>query len=352
MARQSKSVNADVMEWLLEPADPPVRFRALRDLLGRPEDSVDVQAAQAAIPTSPVIKRIFAKQQPGGFWGDPTSPYQPKYKATYWTVMMLGHLGLSAVDEQVQRTVEYIFGFQQSEGGFAEYGAEGASREYERLARKRREQGKKPPQEEAFVTDQVHQMTLSCLTGNVVAALWRLGYGGDPRVWRAVDWLVSIQRGDGGWLCPYWKGHIRDKHSCFHGTICALEGLSEIGRDRRSLAVRDAIGRGAEFLLMHRLYRSDHHDWEVINPRWLRLSFPWFWEYSVLRGLWVLTRLGVRDQRMEDALAVLREKQRADGRWLLESAPYGRMQANLEKKGQPSKWVTLKALEVLRSVSP
>jgi hypothetical protein len=35
---------------------------------------------------------------------------------------------------------------------------------------------------------------------------------------------------------------------------------------------------------------------------------------------------------------------------LLESTPYGRMQANLEKKGQPSKWITLKALQVIRQI--
>ncbi|MBC7260527.1 MAG: hypothetical protein H5T63_00825 [Chloroflexi bacterium] len=109
-----------------------------------------------------------------------------------------------------------------------------------------------------------------------------------------------------------------------------------------------APGSGAEFLLMHRLYRSDHHDWEIINRRWLELSFPWFGGYSVLRGLWVLTRLGMHDERMNDALAILREKQRDDGKWNLETTP-SPMQTTLEKKGQPSKWITLKALEVLRA---
>ena len=100
---------------------------------------------------------------------------------------------------------------------------------------------------------------------------------------------------------------------------------------------------------MHRLYRADHHGFRVINPHWLKLAFPYFYGYSILRGLWVLTRLGCWDERVEDALAVLREKQTPEGKWVLESTPYGRMQANLEKKGQPSKWVTLKALQVLKA---
>ena len=337
----------DPTSWLLEEDNPSVRYLALRHLLGRPEDDPKVRAARAAIPRSRVVERFFARQDPGGFWGDPASPYKPKYRGTYWTLMMLGHLRLSREDERVQRAVEYIFRLQQPDGGFAEYGEEGARREYQYVAQRRQSRGKEPPEEGAFVADLVHQMTLSCLTGNVVAALLRLGYDDEPRVWKAVDWLVRIQHGDGGWLCPYWKAHIRDRHSCFHGAICALEALAEVPQDHRTPTMQEAAAGGAEFLLMHRLYRSDHHHWRVIDPKWLQLSFPWFSGYSVLRGLWVLARLDVRDERMGDALTVLREKQTAEGKWILESTPYGRMQANLEKKGQPSKWVTLKALEVL-----
>ena len=258
---------------------------------------------------------------------------------------------MSREDERVRRAVEHIFRFQQPVGGFAEYGEEGARREYAHVVQRRQARGKEPPEEAPFVADNVHQMTLSCLTGNVVAALLRRGYGDDPRQRLAVDWLVSIQNADGGWLCPYWKAHIRDTHSCFYGTICALEAFAEIQEDKRPPAVQEAAERGAEFLLMHRLYRADHHDFQIINPNWLKLAFPWFYGYSILRGLWVLTRLGVQDERMEDALTVLRHKQTSEGKWVLESTPYGRMQANLEKKGQPSKWVTLKALWVLKRVN-
>lgn len=125
-------------------------------------------------------------------------------------------------------------------------------------------------------------MTLSCLTGNVVAALIRLGCHGDTRAWQALDWLVDIQREDGGWLCPYRKAHVRDKHSCFCATICALEGLSEIPTGGRSQLVEQCLAQSTEFPLMHHLFRSEHHSWQVINPRWLELAFPWFADYAVL----------------------------------------------------------------------
>lgn len=65
----------------------------------------------------------------------------------------------------------------------------------------------------------------------------------------------------------------------------------------------------------------------------------------------MLTRLGYYDERMANALAVLHEKQTSEGKWVLEATPHGRMQANLEKKGQPSKWLTMYALWVLRAVN-
>ncbi len=335
------------MRWLLKPDNPAVHYHALRELLGRPQNDPEVEEAQAAIPKSQIVERIFSCQETGGYWGDPASPYQPKYKATYWTLMLLGCLGLSREDERIKGAVEYVFSFQQPEGGFSECGKEGAKREYQYKRQKARERGKDPPRESDFIPDLIHQMTLSCLTGNLVAALLRLGYGDDPRLWRAVDWLVGIQNPDGGWLCPYWKAHIRDTHSCFYGTICPLEAFAEIPEEKRRPEVQRSAERGAEFLLIHRLYPADHHDFQIINPKWLKLSFPWFYGYDILRGLWVLTRLGYREERMDDAVAVLQEKRSPEGTWILESTPYGRMQANLEKKGRPSKWVTLKALQVL-----
>jgi len=161
--------------------------------------------------------------------------------------------------------------------------------------------------------------------------------------------LAKIQNRDGGWLCPYWKAHINDKHSCFHGTICSLEAFSEVPEEKHTPEMKQAIERGAEFLLMHHLFKADHHGYKVINRQWLKFSFPWFWGYNVLRGLSVLTKLGyTEDERLRDAVELLFQKRRPDGIWILDNAPTNRMQANIETVGKPSKWITLNALRVLK----
>ena len=95
------------------------------------------------------------------------------------------------------------------------------------------------------------------------------------------------------------------------------------------------------------MMRGSERQPSTFNPGWLQLAFPWFYGYNILRGLWVLAQLGYRDERMADALEVLRQKRRSDGRWNLETTPAGRMQADLEKQGEPSKWTTLHASWVL-----
>lgn len=53
------------------------------------------------------------------------------------------------------------------------------------------------------------------------------------------------------------------------------------------------------------------------------------------------------DSRFRALAQKVREKQRNDGRWLLEG---GSTAVRIERKGHPSKWITLKALRVLKEM--
>jgi len=348
MEEEWKSVlKADPTGWLLEPDNPPVRYFTLRDILEIPDDDPEVEGAKKAIRGCREVSKIFSKQEPGGHWGSPAQPYKPKYKATYWQIITLSLLGLDSGDEKVRRAVDYIWRFQHGDGGFCSKMEEGARLDYEKMRARIEKRGKAPTPFEEWAPGEIRESEMSCLTGNVCASLIRMGYAEDPRVRRALDWLVEVQNRDGGWLCPYWRAHIRDKHGCFMGTITPLDALAEYPKRLMTQEMRMAADRGAEFLLMHRLYRADHHGFSVINDSWLKLGFPQFF-YDALRGLEVVTKLGHgRDERIMDALGVLLEKQGEDGSWLLESAP-SNMHTALERRGKPSKWVTLNALRVIK----
>ena len=55
---------------------------------------------------------------------------------------------------------------------------------------------------------------------------------------------------------------------------------------------------------------------------------------------------------MDKPLQLIRDKRTADGVWLLDNSYNGKMWADVEVKGQPSKWVTLRAARVLRQAEP
>jgi len=336
------------VDWLLEESNPSVRYFTLRNILDKSEDDPQVIAAKKAIPNSPTVSKIMLKQNPHGYWEEPTSPYLPKYKSSYWQIMTLGQLGMFKTDERVRKACEYIFQFQHDKGGFSCYSLEQAMRQYE-LVRKK---GRKLPPANEWASALVYEHQYSCLTGNVTAALIRMGYKNDARVERALEWLIKIQNKDGGWLCPYWRAHVKDKHGCFYGTICPLEAFSEIPKKELTKELKNTIEKGAGFILMHRLFKADHHNYRVIKQSWLKLGFPWFYGYNILRGLDVITKLGyVEDDRLSDAVQILLQKRQNDGKWILESTPVGRMQTNIEAKGKPSKWITLIALRVLKQLA-
>lgn len=340
---------SDPVRWLLEKENPSVRYFTLRDLLRKQENDSAVKEAKAAIATSNTVSRILSKEKPQGFWEEAENPYHPKYKSTYWQVITLAQLGMDRTDKRVQKACEFVLNLQHIEGGFSSYTEKRALEEYEWMRTKTALKAKLQPEPKSWAKSLVTEHQYSCLTGNVCAAMLRIGYGKDPRIKKALNWLVKVQNSDGGWLCPYWKAHIRDTHGCFYGTICPLEAFSEVPDNERPSEMKKAIEKGAEFLLMHRLYKADHHRFRMINRQWLKLGFPWFYGYHILRGLSVLTRLGyIDDERLSDAVSMLIQKRGKDGTWILESAPAGRMQTNIETVGKPSKWITLNALKVLK----
>jgi hypothetical protein len=87
-----------------------------------------------------------------------------------------------------------------------------------------------------------------------------------------------------------------------------------------------------------------------VDPSFVTFSFPPRYAYDVLRGLDHLRDAGgAPDERIDEAVGVVRDRRQADGRWLLDgSHPEAIAVALGESVGEPSRWITLRALRVLR----
>ncbi len=318
-------IEPNVVEWLLEANQPAVRYRTLTDLLDRDPRDDEVREAYAQIPKRGWAREILRTQEPGGYWESREDLYLPKYTATIWPFLVLADLGMTADDPRIRKTCDlFLTDYARKDGGF----------DHPRSTWPRSE---------------------LCMTGNLARSFVRYGLGEQPVVRAAFDWLVNHQMDDGGWHCFYEKAFGR-------GTLDGWEGLSAyaaLPRTRWTPRIRRSAEAGAEFYLERELLRQGRRRYVP----WYRTHYPVHYYYDFLVGLDTLTRLGYGgDRRLRRPLALLEEKRRPDGTWVLDRVhpdlgagagfrfrrPPKRFA--LEREHEPSKWITLTALGVLKRV--
>lgn len=326
MSRWHSHLNADPTDWLLEESNPSIRYFTLRTVLDEPEASSDVEAARQAIMASEPVMTILAAQSDQGYWLNDRGAYSGKYRSTGWQIPFLAELGADGADERIRRGCEYVLSHAQStSGGFSHSGRAPSG-------------------------------VLHCMNGGALRALIRLGYVDDARVQSALNWLASAVTGQGevryyasGTSGPGFACAINLKQPCAWGAIKALSALAEVPSDRRTPQMRDAIRVGVDFLLGRDLSVADYPYTERVSSTWFKFGFPLSYVSNVLEALNVLARLGQGgDPRLRNAVEFVLSKQDAQGRWKMEYSLNGKMWADIEAKGQPSKWVTLQAIQALK----
>ena len=324
-------LRADPRDWLLDEENPSVRYFGLRDILDLPENDTEVGKAKRRFMEEGDVPRILAEQKAGGFWETEADFYvRTKYRGTVWQLIILAEMGADGSDPRIKKACQFILDWSQDResGGFSFQGSRSGGG--------------------------YHSGVIPCLTGNMVWSLIRFGWGGDPRVEAGIRWVAEFQRTDDGeteppaaW--PYTRFEsCWGRHTCTPGLVKALKAVSEIPVDKRTPEVEGLISRGTEFLLMHRLFKRSHDLDRVAKPKWTRFGFPTMWGTDALEMARILLRLGISDGRMQEAVGLIVSKQDDQGRWPLEHTDNGRFRFNIERKGRPSRWVTLHALQALK----
>ncbi len=334
------SLDARALTWLLEPdtANPGVRYFALADLLDRPAGDPAVVTARQGVMTSGPVSAILDAQFPAGYWSHPGNAYAPKYRGTTWSVIFLAMLGADPGDERVRAGGDYLLQHSRAASGRFRASAESAS-----------------------------NVMVHCLEGNLCAALLDLGWLGDLRLNAALEGLARSVTGLGmapaedrqalvrfyrsgnsgpGFLCSA-NNHL----PCAWGAVKVLLAVGKVPSESRTPAVTSAITTAVEFLLGRDPAVADYPTPFGGKPSssWFKFGYPLGYVTDVLQNLEALAAAGFgADPRVAPGLDLVRRKQDAQGRWKMEYTYNGKMWADVEKPGQPSKWVTLRALRVLK----
>ncbi|MGZ3641050.1 MAG: nitrogen fixation protein NifH [Candidatus Limnocylindrales bacterium] len=327
-------LRGDPRAWLFEEGEPAVRHLALRWLEDRPPDDAAVIAARAAAMQADPIAAILAAQDEGGWWVKAGAGYGPKYTGTTWSLIFLDQLGADPADSGIQRGCAYLLDHAPTESGGL-----GMSGLVDR----------RPPPSSV-----VH-----CLNVNLVRALVGFGWLDDRRVAATIEWQAHAITGidppryhRSGTAGPGFACGINEGLPCAWGATKALLGLARVPPDRRSLVVVAALEAGEAFLLsVDPATAAYPAGWTGrISSAWFKPGFPSGYVADIVQVLEVLAELGkARDRRLEHALGWLLSKQDAAGRFRNEYPYRGRLWADVDRPGAPSKWVTLRACRVLRA---
>ena len=298
--------NEPVVDWLLD-ADPSIRWQVMRDLTDAPTEVIAAERSRVA--SEGWGARLLDQQRADGQWGDGTTT--PFWWSNMYTLLFLRDLGVDPASSRAKGAIDLV---RSSVTWGPEFG------------------------NSPFFEGEVEP----CINGRVVA----LGAYFGERSDRLVDRLLNEQLSDGGWNCQAPPS----VHSSFHTTICVLEGLLAFERAFGATAsVTDARLRGQEYLLKRRLLRRLSTG-DIVNPAWTQFAFPTLWHYDVLRALDYLRAAKVQpDERIEDAVARVRERRQDDGRWLLDVRHRNTIHEELAGSGvgEPNRWLTLRALRLL-----
>jgi hypothetical protein len=347
-------LNGDPVPWLLEydESQPAVRYYALRDILGRDENDKEVKAAKAAIMASGPVPVILAAQHPEGYWGK-----RPGYTGTMPALVYMAQLGADGADPRIRAGCEILLSRFIDSGG----SLRGLS-----------------------LIDAPSGFNY-CAAGINGAALIDLGWLNDQRLQTVMEWLAQAITGEGAAdassrkFPPFACSGRNANLPCAWGAIKAMNALSKVPPAKRTRNMQEAIKRGVDFLLSHDPAAADYPFGTGNKPssNWFKFYYPLRSEADVLQNLEVLTALGqAKNPKLANALDMVISKQNQQGRWLLERAYKelagtqekkvfywyqnslklyisGKELAEIqEKKGRPSKWVTLRALRVLKAAYP
>lgn len=297
------------IDWLLE-GDVSIQYQVHRDLLGK-----RLPTLQKRIEKEGWGAKFLSFQNSEGHWGQRF--YQPKWISTNYTILDLKNLQISQDLKTIQAEIARVnIKHKGPDGGILPIGS--------------------------------IQVSDGCINGMFLnyASYFHMR---EDDLKSVVDCILKEHMADGGYNCQSNRGGA--VHSSLHTTITILEGILEYsknGYDYRIHDLLDTSEQSVEFILQHRLFKSDRTG-EVIDKKMTMLSFPSRWKYDILRALDYFQSAGLKyDPRMKDAIDILLKKRLKNGRWKVQSKHPGKTHFEMEKTGGESRWNTLRALRVLK----
>ena len=294
----------DIIAWLLK-GDVSIQYMTHRYLIDSNETILS--QLQSRIALEGFGSELLSRRNDNGHWG--IYYYQPKWTSTHYTLLDLKNIYAPDTLKPCRDMVIRMFGECVNEDG-------------------------------GMNLSKYEHPSDTCVDGMV------LNYASyfckdEPRITKLIDHLLFAQKADGGFS---WD--LNSKNGDPHTTICVLEGFGQYrrqGLQNRLREIEESCANAVEFLL------SNHLFIDFADKRFRRLSYPYRYRYDLLRALeYFSTEKVPFNIRMQPSIDWLQGKRQKDGLWYLENQHKGNVHISMEEVKAPSRFLTLKALFILR----
>lgn len=320
-------LQADPTDWLLAEGQPWVRYRAMLDLLDKPEEDSEVKEARQEMLAHPQVQGLIEelREWPGYSLKRHNDAKHPLHKLT-----VLADFGVRASDPAMPWIVKGVMTHQSPEGAFQvtaqidpRYGG----------------------------TEEVEWTWMLCDAPIILYSLLSFGLQKNEAIQRAVEHLIGLIR-DNGWPCAAspdlgkFRGPGRKGDPCPYANLIALKTLAQVPEMRDS----EAAHIGAEMLLGHWKHQKERKIYLFgIGTDFRKLKYPFIW-YDILHLTHVLSRLPFlkNDPRLQAMVETLIAQQDERGCFTASSVWMAWKGWEFGQKKEPSPWLTLATLRVIK----
>lgn len=324
-------LNANPLPWLLDQDAPWIRYRTLLDLQDKSEDDPNVVTAREEMIEHHKIKELIEQ---ASRW--PSHALTRHNDATHiiHKLTVLADFGLTKDDPGMSTIIGNILAHQSPEGAF------------QSLLQVPKAYGGSGEEELSW---------MSCDAPIVLHAISRFSFKDHPTLAEASNHLASLIR-ESGWPCAVapefgnFKGPGRKDDPCPYANLISVKAL-RAGAGHNN---QEAMNIGVEMLLtLWERQRERKIYMFGIGTTFRRVKYPFIW-YDILHVLETLSRLPSThsDPRFKEMVQVLIKAQDENGRFRAGSIWLAWKDWGFGQKREPSPWITMLALRILKRVYP
>lgn len=339
--------NKKILEWLLDSRNVGVRYFTLLNIYKEPADSPTLATCREEIYKTRPVADILAAQTPRGRWGSSGRTLYTRYTGTYWQVHFLAELGAGA-HPGARAGAEYLLTRGQTPAG-------------------------------AFSPNADEKSADAGLTANTLKAMLAFGMYGGERLEKIIQHLIETYRKNGGYPCPMRVHELEPmSRAALPKVILSMTAIPDWKKreDVRTLVediARDILSmkifitrpkRTTEWVkeirkwepknieVARKAFLEEYPDALEREPEedWLSIGFPNSdLSTDILENLRALAAADIPYcEDVRPALDALEKMRSHDMTWKMDRT-LEPMLVPIEKQGEPSKWLTMHALNVLRS---